>query len=185
MTKVVVVVGFLVAFAAGFVVGSQSRHPAAVPATRPSHHGGWLVAELNLTPQQQEQMKQIWSETAWRGGGDREERRRKLAEARDQAIAALIRPEDKGRYDRIVKDYAEQMAAMDREWRGSFQAAVERTKQILSPEQRAKYEELLQRHQREREGHRERGPRDREWRRGEHEVGPGAGRGATSQSSTQ
>ncbi|HOW19020.1 MAG TPA: periplasmic heavy metal sensor [Phycisphaerae bacterium] len=174
MTKIVVVVGFLVAFAAGFVVGGQSRHPAAVQTTRPAHHGGWLVAELNLSPQQQEQMKQIWSETAWRGGGDREERRRKLAEARDRAIAALIRPEDKGRYDQILKDYAEQVAAMDREWRGSFQAAVERTKQILSPEQRTKYEELLQRHQRER------GPRER--RHGEREGGPKADRAATSRS---
>lgn len=170
MAKAVVIVGFVVAFAAGLVVGFESRQKVAQPTTRPSHHTGWLAAELNLSPQQQERMREIWSKTAERGGRDRENRRRQLYRQRDEAIAALIRPEDKPRYEEILKSHADQLAALDREWRGSFQASVERTKEILTAEQRVKYEELLRRHESQRgSGERHHGERGRtNGSRGEH-----------------
>jgi len=171
MTKLVVIVGFLVAFGAGLAVGIKSRHAALPLTTRPSHHSGWLSAELNLTPQQQEQLKAIWSETMQRGGHEREEQRRPLRRQRDEGVAALIRPEDKPRYDKILEDYSEQTNALDGEWRSSYQAAVERTKQILTPQQRTKYEELLQRHESERGSHeRHRGEREHGigWRGDDH-----------------
>ncbi len=150
MTKAVVVVGFIVAFAAGLVVGVVPRPEPSRPTTRPSRHGGWLTAELNLSPEQQEQLNKIWSETAFRGGRDRDDRRRRLFKERDEAIAALIHPEDKAQYEEVLRNHSEQMAAMDREWRAAFDASVERTKEILTPEQRAKYDDLLQRRQQER-----------------------------------
>ncbi|MBI4578563.1 MAG: Spy/CpxP family protein refolding chaperone [Planctomycetes bacterium] len=166
MTKIVVVGGFLVAFAAGLVVGTAPRPQVASVAPKPISRGGWLAAELDLTPAQREQLDQIWSDTAARGGRDRDDRRRHLFRERDEAIAALIRPEDKPRYEEILKSHADQMAAMDREWRSAFETSVERTKQILTADQRMKYEEVLRRHQSER------GPRD--WRRSggrEHDGG--------------
>jgi len=174
MTKAVVIVGFVVAFTAGLVVGIESRRTAGTRQPRPGRHGGWLAAELNLTSEQQEQMREIWSKMAERGGRDREDRRRQLYRQRDEAIAALVRPEDKQRYDAILKNQADQLAALDSEWKSSFQNAVEKTKQIMTLEQRAKYEELLQRHERERGfGDHRRGDRGRE-------VGPrGSHRGAS------
>jgi len=157
-------------------VGIESRRATAPPKTRSDRCDGWLAAELNLTPEQREQLKAIWSETASRGGHDREDRRRQLYRERDAAIVALIRPEDKPRYEEILKSHAEQVAALDREWHESFQTAIEKTKEILSPEQRSKYEELLQRHQKER-GSRDwhRGERDREnGRRRDHDGPPHA-----------
>jgi len=65
---------------------------------------------------------------------------------RDDAIAALISPQDQDKYDQLLKTYADRNAAMEREWSNSYHAAVERTKQILTVEQRRKYDELLERH---------------------------------------
>jgi len=168
MTKSVITIGFLVAFAAGLVVGMNPRQGVAPEPAKPSRRGGWLAAELNLSPQQQQQLDAIWSETAWRGGREREDRRRQLIRERDEAIVALIRPEDKPKYDEILKNYTDQTAALEREWRGSFQTAVERTKEVLTPEQRVKYEEMLKRHESER------GPRD--WRRGDRDRDGGRDR---------
>src|SRR5437868_3006360 len=102
-TKLMVLAGFCVAFAAGVVAGMSGRdllRPAnaapsgATPTTGPGgpHHGGsgggpgWLAKELNLSPEQQEQMRQIWSETARRGRGERDEQRRQYRKDREDAI---------------------------------------------------------------------------------------------------
>jgi Spy/CpxP family protein refolding chaperone len=168
MTKAVVLLSFLVAFAAGVTVSRSIEAPA--PSDAPFKKcGGWLGAELGLTPDQQQQLRQIWSETVHRGGRDRDERRRQLYRERDEAIADLIRPEDRERYTEVVRTYSEKLSALDSEWRSSFQAAVDRTKQMLTPQQREKYEKILQRRQSERGSrgwHRERGqlPSPREQR---------------------
>jgi Spy/CpxP family protein refolding chaperone len=146
MAKVILVIGFLVAFGAGLAVGWQFRGQAAMASpstTRPAQRSGYLEAELGLNEQQREQMKKIWSETAHRGGREHDEKRRALRKERDDAIAALIRPGDKDKFDQILKTYGDRNAAVEREMRESFQKAVAATKDILSPEQRKKYEEIL------------------------------------------
>lgn len=156
MTKTVVLVCFMVAFAAGLAVGFQTRGVAVEPERgRSKQCGGWLSSELGLTPEQKEQLDRIWSETARHGGRERMEQRRRLYRERDEAIAALIRPDDQPKYEEILKNHAERMAALDREWRESFHAAVEQTKQILTPEQRERYEKLLEHR------HKDRGSYDR------------------------
>jgi Spy/CpxP family protein refolding chaperone len=166
MSKVLVLVCFLAAFSAGLVVGMQWHRLESQPTSRPGRTGGWLARELNLTPDQAEELNRIWSQMARQGGREREERRRQLYRERDEAIIALIRPEDELLYEAILSDYAARMAELDREWRAAYEAAVRHTRQILTPEQQARYDELLRRRQRER------GPHDR--RRGEHgrEAGP-------------
>jgi hypothetical protein len=47
----------------------------------------------------------------------------------------------------VQEDYVERVAALEKEMRSAFDAAVERTRQVLTPEQRAKYEALLRRQQ--------------------------------------
>ncbi|NLX12368.1 MAG: periplasmic heavy metal sensor [Phycisphaerales bacterium] len=172
MTRLLIIAGFLIAFAAGWVVGLKWPGTKESSNTRSGRHGGWLAAELKLSPEQKEQLREIWSDTARRGGRERMDRRRQAARERDEAIAALIRPEDKTRYEEILKEHAEQSGEQDREWRESYQAAVERTKAILTPEQRVRYEELLQRQQWDRPS------RDRH--RGERESGRRGERRATT-----
>src|ERR1043165_1873336 len=105
MTKLVVFIGFCIAFVAGLTVGVQrqrSMEPgvAAPPTTHPAHRG-FLPSELNLTPQQQEQMSKIWSD-AHGGRGETDDRRRELREKRDNEIAALIPSQDKPKYEKAL-----------------------------------------------------------------------------------
>ena len=192
MTKLVVIIGFVVSFAAGLIVGIESRQTSiasttpGTATTRPSHGPGpgILAAEWNLTPQQQEAMKQIWSEMAKHGRGEQEDHRRQLRTERDDAIASLIRVEDKEKYDQIRKNYSDQTAAMDKEMRSRFDEAVKRTNEILSPEQQAKYKEFLSRHQFDRGGPRG-GPGGGPERNRESTTRRGDSGGATPRPSSQ
>ena len=145
MGKVLLVIGFVLAFGAGVAMGPKLWTPAvAAPASRPgAGPASWLKTELNLDPAQQEQMERIWSETAHRTRREHDDRKRQLVKERDEAVSALIRAEDREKYDGVLKKFSDGNAALEREWRNSFADAVERTKQILTPEQRRKYEEFL------------------------------------------
>lgn len=172
MLKLVVILGFAISFAAGLVVGSRAdwsrltaattradSDPAPTPTTsplagersdRPSRGrgpGGWLAAELGLTPDQHKQLDEIWTGVAERGRRrDHEGRRRAMRTERDEAVAALISADRWGAYEEIIAEFAERNAELDREFRSDFEQAVERTKQILTPAQRVKYDTLLERH---------------------------------------
>jgi Spy/CpxP family protein refolding chaperone len=159
-TKLIVLLGFVVAFSAGLLTGLNSRPPAppsvvptstspTMPGPRRDHdRDGFLARELNLTPEQREQMKEIWSSVASRGRREQDELRRQYRDERDEAIANLIHTEDLRAYDAILKQFQSKLAAMDQEFSSAWDAAVERTKGILTSEQRTKYEEFLKRNQR-------------------------------------
>jgi hypothetical protein len=158
MTRVVVILCFAMAFAAGLLVGRQTRQQVATgPGSgattrpdRPSRGGGpagWLERELGLNSKQRATLEKIWSQNPLMSGRERDDRRRQLRRERDEAIAALVPPEHYGKYDQILKHYFDQTDAIDREARAAFDEAVRQTKEILTSQQRAKYEELLKRHQ--------------------------------------
>jgi len=147
--KVLLTVAFVVTFAAGAAVGLLMSSPGHRPRG-PS----WLTAELELTDQQREQMHEIWSEAMRAGRSGHWERRKALAEHRDQAIAALLTEAQRTQYDSILQDYAAKMEELHQEGKLAFEQAVERTKQILTPEQAKKYDELF-------EERKKRGPGDR------------------------
>lgn len=144
MTKMIVITGFIVAFSAGIMTGVAWKTRA--PGDRPDNHRdpqSWIAEQLSLTPEQQAQMKEIWS-----GFGGRREgwhKREQIRREKDEAIANLVRPEDMGAYDRILEAAKCKTDALDAEGKDTFQKAVEKTKGILNDEQRKKYEELLSR----------------------------------------
>jgi len=152
MTKLVVIIGFCVAFAAGLTVGlsrhqvtDQSTAPVA-PTSKPSHRGSsFLASELNLTGEQQEKLKQIW-EPASGGREDHEKRRRELRDKRDATVEALVPAENKEKLQAAMNDYRAALESMDNEMRDGFHKKVAATTQLLTPEQRVKYEEFLSRH---------------------------------------
>lgn len=143
---------FLMAFAAGAAVALSWR-PSADP---PPRRGSWLERELNLTPQQQQEMQIIWGEVGRENWQEDAERRRALARERDEAIRNLIPPERHAELEVALETYADQMAELSAQRRRAFELAVERTKAILTAEQRQKYEQSLTRRP---EGGRPPGPR--------------------------
>ena len=156
-TRIIVIVGFLVAFGAGAVVGIQLRAPQPAVATVPQQpeQRSWLRTELGLNAEQNDKMKNIW-EGLHASGRGYEDRRRHLRDERDEAIAALLAPSVMGDYDRVLQEYTNKLAAMAQERDKAFADAVEKTKAILTSEQRVKYEEFLKRREPD---HGERGPR--------------------------
>ena len=159
MTKLIVILGFILSFAAGMVIGTKSRGlidtaaPANTdtrpPTTAPSERhsrGGWLSQELGLSADQRKQLDAIWSALASRGRNDHDDRRRDFRRERDAAIADLVPSARLGEYDQIINTYNDRVTALEQESREAWQGAVEQTKAILTPEQRTKYEDLLKRH---------------------------------------
>lgn len=205
MTKVVVIFGFLMAFAAGYLVGFNRPIPVATrpdapgPTTRQNRdRGSELDSLLNLRPDQKEALRKIWSEMAEGGRKHHEARRKDLRRQRDEKIQALLSPEQKSRFEQIHEEYDEQTKALEREMRANFQKAVEATKAVLDPEQRVKYDQWLERRQwgrgprgggggGDRGGDRDR-DRDRDRHRDRdraHETMPRSDAGATSAPSAQ
>jgi Spy/CpxP family protein refolding chaperone len=163
MAKIMLVIGFLIAFAAGLTVGLGTRGPSIArgpeaggpgPTTRRTltttrisrSPGEWFASQLNLSPDQQQKMAKIWSEVARGSRQEMEKGRDDLRKQRDEAIVALIGPEKKPEYDQIRQNYRDEEEKLERKMRERFENAVKQTEAILNPEQQAKYKELLARH---------------------------------------
>lgn len=155
-TKIALLLSFALVFAAGVVVGRVAwRRP-------PGRHRSWLSDELNLTAEQREQMREIWSETMRGPGAEHGGSRRALAEKREEAVRELLTAEQLEQYERIQQEHEQALRSLAEQREEAFHDAVERTKEMLTPEQRRKYEEMMERM-------RERGPR---WGRPEGERRP-------------
>ena len=139
-TRLIVLMATLLAFAAGGALGLLLYRPAP-----PGHPGNPLTRDLKLTPEQQAKMDKIWSDTMRSLTSQYGDRRRQLAQQRDQAILALLSSEQKAQYDQIMQDYARGQEELSQERAKAFQDAMAQTKLILSPEQAQKFEELMKR----------------------------------------
>jgi hypothetical protein len=95
-------------------------------------------------------MNRIWGENARTLRHQQDQRRAQFRKEREEAIAALIRPEDRTKYDEVLRVHAQHMTDLEHELRASWQKGVEETRKILTPEQRVKYEEFLKRREAER-----------------------------------
>ncbi len=191
MAKFVVILGFILSFAAGIVIGSRraliteapANPTASSPATQSSReHGGrrgpsgYLTAQLGLSSEQRDHLDKIWSAVA--KANDQDERRRRFRRERDEAIADLVPPERLGHYDRVIEQYQDRNEALEQTSREAYRTAVEQTKQILTAEQRARYEALLKRH------NWGPGARDRHGKGGETRATSQPGRGDSPSSSS-
>ena len=152
--KAFILVCFCLAFLAGVSTGVLWNRMAKKPRG-PS----WIERELDLTPEQREQMREIWFSAMGRGRQQQREQRRIIREERDKAIQGLFNEEQTAQYEEIVRLHEEKSAALDAARDALFKQAVEQTKAILTESQRAKYEELLK--QGPPGGHRRPGPHNR------------------------
>jgi Spy/CpxP family protein refolding chaperone len=166
-TRVLLLVCFVVTFAAGTtaglvagkselaadrtdLAGSKSDPGMGRPHEgRPRDHRSWLTAELNLTPEQQDRMRAIWSQVMEGSMQQEWEQRKAISDKRDKAILALLTPEQRPDYEQILQECRDDLENLAQQRRLAFEQAVEGTKQILTPDQAKQYEELLKK-QRER-----------------------------------
>jgi hypothetical protein len=142
----ILLVGLTVlALSAGVVAGMlASRLPAASSTAEPAPPGASVALsdELQLNAQQREQMRKIWEPV-------RSHIRQRFTDAedlqrqRDQALLALLNDEQKAKFEKISKQFAEKFAEINDAREKTFQSAVAQTMSILDENQRAKYQDII------------------------------------------
>lgn len=148
-TKAVIAVSFALVFAAGLAVG---RLTAGVDTGRSGR--SWLGRELELTAEQRQQMRRIWSEAMGGLRGAEGQRPGEMFEERRRAVRELLTERQLERYEEINAELERKRRQFAEQRREAFEEAIARTKEILTPEQRRKYEKLLERMRRHREDRR-------------------------------
>ena len=146
MTKLIVITGFVIAFAAGIMTGLVLHRPGGPNAQDRGGRQSFMANQLGLNADQQAKMKAIWENVGHRGpGNDSRAKRGAIRREQEEAIAGLIHTSDEPAYDKIIADTKAKLDAIDAESRQQFQQAVEKTKAMLTPEQLKKYDVLLAR----------------------------------------
>jgi cell division protein ZapA (FtsZ GTPase activity inhibitor) len=137
-TRLLVVLSFAIAFAAGVSLGAVVSRPQPRP-----HGPSWLAEQLHLTPEQQKQMGQIWSGLMQKMRANAE-RRRAMQSDREEAIRALMNtPELQKQYDAIVQQYEQERSDLAQEGGRAQEDAKQQTLKILDEDQRKKWEQLM------------------------------------------
>jgi hypothetical protein len=144
--RAIMLFAFVIALSAGTVGGILlSRLPLLASAQASSSPVALqlsLTEALELSPDQAQKMRKIWE-------GSRDKSHGMFAEAqdlqkgRDDALVSLLNDEQKAKYEKIAKEYADRFAALTARRDSMFQDSVEQTKSILSASQQKKYEEIL------------------------------------------
>ena len=138
--KTLAVIVFVLTLGAGVVAGLLA---ARLPAARPAAGDSPLAEELALTADQRGKMKTIW-ESVHSFTDDCVRDSRKAQTERDDKIFALI-PRDKvDEYNQIKSDYDNAVATLQGRREKAFKDAVNKTREILSPVQREKYDKILE-----------------------------------------
>jgi Spy/CpxP family protein refolding chaperone len=102
-----------------------------------------LTEILQLTPEQASRMRSIWEQARSKAQTTQAEVQQ-LQKGRDEALVNLLTTdEQRAKYEKITKDFANRFTELTSRREGVFQDAVEQTRRILSPEQQKKYEEVL------------------------------------------
>ena len=132
----------VLSLAAGVVGGMLV---ARVPETpRPHPQSLAPLAELNLSPDQQEKMKEIWQQVQTTAQ-DCYRDARKADEQWKKNVETLLTDEQKAQYSKITQDYNNQWAALKAKRNTMFRQAIEQTRKLLDASQREKYEQILKR----------------------------------------
>ncbi|HYG74067.1 MAG TPA: Spy/CpxP family protein refolding chaperone [Planctomycetota bacterium] len=152
-SRILFVICFLTAFGAGLLAGMLLKQP---PAAQPQSDR--FLGELNLTPEQREKMKAIWTEAMKNNSWQMQREAREAAQKeRDEAMRALITDEQRPRFEAIQSAYQAKIEELSQKSRKARDEAAEKTKAILNKEQRVKYEEITKRR---REGKHQSGTHD-------------------------
>ena len=143
--KLVILLGFAIMFVAGLAIGrSHSTPPAPKPDDHPLHN---LRDEVGLTADQEKQIEQVWHDA--RVHADTMARQfHDFDRQRDEAIAALMSPEQNARYQEIRHEHDERVAAVRKDIGKSMQEASQKTRSLLTPEQAKKFDSFIQKHHR-------------------------------------
>jgi Spy/CpxP family protein refolding chaperone len=140
--KTLVLLVFVLTLGAGVVAGLLAARLPASGTARAQAGDSPLGEELALTAEQREKMKTIWEGV--RGFTEDCIRQSSKAQSdRDEKIFALIPREKVDQYNAIRSNYDNAVAGLQGRREKAFADAVKKTREILSPDQRGKYDKIL------------------------------------------
>jgi len=143
-TEVFLIILVIVALGAGVVTGVLARQ-LPLGAQKPLVETAGTLSlgdELQLSPEQRDQMKSIWEGVRWEVQ-DCYHEGESLQRERDRAIVALLDDRQKAEFEKMSSEFAARFTELTEKREQTFQRAVERTKKLLDDRQRGKYEAIL------------------------------------------
>jgi Spy/CpxP family protein refolding chaperone len=148
---VLILVMTLLALSAGMVLGWVWTPLQKVEASQNAGRGPrpWFD-QLDLTPDQQQQMDKIWSDTRQQRQ-KMFERFHELDKQRDQKIQALLTDSQRGAYDKIIADFHAGREELNKQRETLISDANARSLALLNDSQKAKWE-ILSKEMRSRHG---------------------------------
>lgn len=150
---------------------NSNPNPSLGPPPGPPSGGGggqdWL-AELKLSKEQKDKMRQIWSEVMRNNFALRHDKHDAVRKEKEEAIVALFTSDQRVAYENVLKQTESKYAQLAAENRALQETAVAKTREILTPEQRVKYDELRKKREQEHHGGRPEGRGDQ---RSDHKPG--------------
>ena len=118
--------------------------PPMLPPDGPGEKS--LADELQLSPEQRVQMRDIWE-------GVRDKVHQAFDEAQDlqrqrdeRIVALLTTDEQKARFQKLSQEFADRYDQLAKDRDQAFNSAVDKTKKLLNEEQRKKYDQILKTH---------------------------------------
>lgn len=146
-TRAILLLAFVFALGAGAVAGLLLSHLPFLAAASASPANGAVQSPLTdllqLTPGQSDQMRTIW-EDAQKKSQQVFTDAQGLQKGRDDALVAILTTDQqRAKYEKVTKEYAQRFAELNVRRDRMFQEAVEQTRRILSDEQKQKYEVFL------------------------------------------
>ena len=142
-TKLILTLVFVLTLSSGLVAGMLvSRVPAQSTAVVAAPRSP-LAEALKLSDEQNEKMRKIWEGVRNNVDGCFTDAQT-IQKQRDDAVLALLTPEQKSKYAGYQQECADALNALRVKRDTMFQQAVAETKKILTDSQNNKYDEILQ-----------------------------------------
>jgi hypothetical protein len=141
-SNLLALVSFAAVFAAGLFVGQRGWLGGGGGGTS---NDSWLAGHLDLSQKQREEVRQIWMKQLSATTIDSSKLWLQFEERRDERVRALLTtPEQRAAYEEIVADHRKAAAEFRSHLADSHRAAEEATKKILNPQQRERFEKLVE-----------------------------------------
>jgi hypothetical protein len=140
-TKAIFGLAFLLAIGAGVALGMLTARQTPAPQ---DGKGNWFVEQLQLTPDQQKKMEEIWGKLIREKGREYGEEARQLQIQREADVAGVFNPEQRSEYDRINQKYALKGQELWKRFEQEFVHATEMSRAILYDNQRRKFDGMME-----------------------------------------
>jgi hypothetical protein len=140
-TRFILVVTIMLVLGAGVVVGRLWANLPAISRGGDNKPQDWTKEALKLTADQQKQMDAIWAEVHQKID-ETFEQRKALDHEHDQAISALLSPEQYISYEEIQQEYRDDRSNLDKVRQKLVREGEQKSIALLDGEQRKLWDQM-------------------------------------------